>query len=58
MLVSANNLIAGESYGLKKTNKSLESRNMELDEQAQELHKVSSEKDTLIEKYKIEYQEG
>ena len=50
--------LAGECYGLKKTNKSLESRNMELDKQVQELHKVSFEKIAIIEKYKIEYQEG
>ena len=31
---------------------------MELEEQVQQLDKASSEKDTLIEKYKIEYQEG
>ena len=31
---------------------------MELEEHNQELDKVSSEKDTLIEKYKIEYKEG
>ena len=31
---------------------------MELEEQVQEFNKVSSEKDTLIEKYKIEYKEG
>ena len=31
---------------------------MELEEQLQEVDKVSSEKDTLIEKYKIEYKEG
>ena len=31
---------------------------MELEEQVHELDKVSSEKDTLIEKYKIDYKEG
>ena len=31
---------------------------MELEEQVQELDKASSEKDTLIEKYKIKYKEG
>ena len=31
---------------------------MELEEQVQQLEKASSEKDTLIEKYKIEYKEG
>ena len=31
---------------------------MVLEEQVQELDKASSEKDTLIEKYKIEYKEG
>ena len=50
--------LAGESYGLKQTIKSLESRNMELEEQVQQLDKASSEKDTLTEKYKIEYKEG
>ena len=50
--------LAGESSGLKQTIKSLESRIMELEDQVQELDKASSEKDTLIEKYKIEYKEG
>ena len=31
---------------------------MELEDQVQELDKASSEKDTFIEKYKIEYKEG
>ena len=31
---------------------------MVLQKQVQELDRVSSEKDTLIEKYKIEYKEG
>ena len=51
-------LLAGESYGLKQTINSLESRNMKLEEQVQDLDKAFSEKDTLIEKYKVEYKEG
>ena len=31
---------------------------MELEEQVQRLDKASSEKDTLIEKFKFEYKEG
>ena len=31
---------------------------MELEEQVQALDKLSSEKDTLIEKYKTDYKEG
>ena len=31
---------------------------MELEEQVKELDKASSEKDSFIEKYKIEYKEG
>ena len=50
--------LAGESDDLKQTIKSLESRNMELEDKVQRLDKASSEKDTLIEKYKIEYKEG
>ena len=50
--------LAGERYGLKKTIKSLENRNMELEEQVHELDKVSSEKDFVIEQYKIQYKEG
>ena len=37
--------LAGESCGLKQTIKSLESRNMELEEQVQQLDKLSSEKE-------------
>ena len=50
--------LAGESNDPKKTTKFLESRIMELEEQVKQLDKASSAKDTLIEKYKIEYKEG
>ena len=51
-------LYTGENNDPKKTNMFLESRIMKLEEQVQQLDKVSSEKDTLIEKYKIEYKQG
>ena len=50
--------ISGESFELKQTNKSLESKIMELEAQVQNLDMISSEKDTLIEKYKVETKEG
>ena len=50
--------ISGESFELKKTNKSLEKKIMELEAQAEILERTSSEKDTLIEKYKMETKEG
>ena len=51
-------LLTGQSNDPKKTNKFLESRIMELEEQVQQLDKVPSEKDTLIEKCKIVYKQG
>ena len=50
--------LQGKAYDSKLTVKSLESRIMELEDQVQEMDKYFSEKDTLIEKYKIEYKEG
>ena len=50
--------LTGEGNDPKKTNNFLENKVIELEEQVQQLEKISSEKDTLIEKYKIEYKEG
>ena len=50
--------ISGETFELKETNKSLENKIMELEVQVQSLDMISSEKDTLIEKYKMETKEG
>ena len=50
--------ISGESFELNETNNSLEKKIMELEAQAQILERTSSEKDALIEKYKMETKEG
>ena len=51
-------LNSGESFELTQNTKSLEHKIMELEGQVQNLEQTSSEKDTLIEKYKIEIKEG
>ena len=50
--------ISGESFKLRQTTKSLEHKIMELEGQVQNLEQTTSEKDTLIEKYKMEIKEG
>ena len=49
---------SGESFELRQTTKTLEHKIMELEGQVQNLEQTSSEKDTFIEKYKMETKEG
>ena len=50
--------ISGEGVELRVANKSLKTKTMELEAQVKDLEGISSEKDTLIEKYKMEIKEG
>ena len=49
---------SGESFESRQTSKFFENKVMELEGQVQNFERISSEKDTLIEKYKMETKEG
>ena len=50
--------VSGEGLKLRETIRSLTTKTTELETQVEDLEGVSSEKDALIERYKMEIKEG